>query len=490
MRFPWRVLAALGWVLAFAYSFAPFDVSLDRIAASASFAEPVDRGYLASLILHLLTFAVLGVVDRLGRRGFDALDFLAARVFAAGALLCVLIEAGQIFLASRHAELVDLAVNVAGLALGNVAAGVLVRLAPARPWTAPHALRSRNVRSVYVAVWGLVWSAAILSPARLAALESWDPTYALLVGDEKGGERRWQGELAYLAFYDRTFTADQVSGRLRIPPNTLEGKTARLEAGLVAGYDFTKTDKSVLKPEGMLKDPALRIELPAHSRWVEEPPSALVLGDGPLIKSAGAAGQLSTRLASGNAFSVEAWLRPATLEQTGTARITTISESPFRRNVTLGQEADAYHFRVRNRFNGENGSNHELICAGAAPSAFQQIVATYDRGVSTMFRDGRVMCPAVDLREPSVMLHLGTGRISGMVTALIAAVSLMLVAGPTGELASVGRLLVVGYAWLLASFVAGFFLSFPPASSLIVWFGPALALSSICLTRGASQVPG
>jgi hypothetical protein len=239
----------------------------------------------------------------------------------------------------------------------------------------------------------------------------------------------------------------------------------------------------------VLKDPALHIGLPASSRWVAEEPPALLLGDGPLVSSAGAAGQLSAHLASANAFSVEAWFRPTTLAQTGPARITSISGGPFRRNLTLGQEGSTYNFRVRNRLNGENGSKYELVCAGAASLVFQHVVATYDHGVSTMFQDGHVRCPAIDLREPSVMLYLGTGRISGMVTALIAALSLIFAAGMTRNHRSLIRLLLVGYAWLLASLAVSPLLSFRPAPNLYVWFGPALALSWICLAGVLPKVP-
>jgi hypothetical protein len=148
----------------------------------------------------------------------------------------------------------------------------------------------------------------------------------------------------------------------------------------------------------------------------------------------------------------------------------------------LGQEGSAYHFRVRNQLNGENGTRHELVCRAAAALAAHQLVATYDRGVSTLFRDGRAMC-AVDLREPSVMLRLGGGRISGMVTALIAALSLMLAMAVAGAATSLGWLLAIGYAWLLSAFGAGLLLSFVPAPSLYIWFGPALVLSWMCLPR-------
>jgi VanZ family protein len=471
---------ALGWFLAFAYSFAPFDVSLDRIASRASTAEPLDGTYAVSLVLHVLAFVALGLVGWRSRTGHDTRDRSAAAFMARGSFLCILIEVGQLFFASRHAEFVDLLVNVSGLALGMGAGTVLSHtFSGTSTWPL---ISSRGAGRACLAAWGLVWSAAILSPKTLVALEGWDPAYALLVGDEKSGERAWQGELAYLAFYDRALTSYDMSGPLQMQPSTKDGRIARREAGLVAGYDFSKPHRTIVAPEGALTDPALRINLPDHPKRGEEL-RALLLGDGPLVATMGGAASLSARLASANAFTIEAWVRPATLQQTGPARIAGISESPYRRNVTLGQEGGAYHFRVRNGFNGENGSRHELVCADAVPLVLHQVVATYERGVSKMFRDGQQICPALDLREPSVMLRLGHGRISAVVTAFLAALSLILAMTMAGAATSLALVLVVGYAWLLLTFAAGLLLSFVPAQSLYIWFGPALVLSWIGLTR-------
>jgi hypothetical protein len=70
-----------------------------------------------------------------------------------------------------------------------------------------------------------------------------------------------------------------------------------------------------------------------------------------------------------------------------------------------------------------------------------------------------------------------------MVTALIAALSLMLAMAVAGAATSLGWLLAIGYAWLLSAFGAGLLLSFVPAPSLYIWFGPALVLSWMCLPR-------
>jgi hypothetical protein len=464
---PRRAVSALAWVLVFAYSFAPFDLvlTLDRLVEDG---EAPGVQWLVAFVLHFLVFGLVGAIDRLAPPERGRLHHVFAPALTRGVLLCALIEVGQLFFASRHAELLDLVMNVFGLASGHLAASTILRSLPAGS-----AGRHSVLRRAFVVAWGALWLVLSLLPARLVALETWDPAYPLLIGNEQGGDRAWQGELRYVAFYDRALSSDQISGTLGPSPTTAAGSAARLEMGMLAAYDFTRAGRFVIEPEGRLTAPALRLSIPAGSRWAAGEPPALRLGGGPLIATEDAASALTKRIASARAFSVEAWFQPTTLSQTGPARIATISESPWRGNMMLGQEGRALHFRVRNRLTGGSGSEYELVCRDAVLERPLHIVVTYDQGISTMFRDGVKACSAMDLREPSVLLHLGAGPVSAVVTALLAAI----------ERAALVRLLFTGYAWLLVPLAIGPLLRFRPATGLHVWFGPALVLSWFVLTR-------
>ena len=111
-----RLAAIVGWCLCFGYSLSPFE-----FAGSGSFAagEVASLRQGAALFLHVLTFAALASLDRLGFT--NRADVLAVRSVMRGLLLCVAIEVGQAFTQSRHAELLDLVMNGTGLALGHLA---------------------------------------------------------------------------------------------------------------------------------------------------------------------------------------------------------------------------------------------------------------------------------------------------------------------------------------------------------------------------------
>ena len=115
-----RAAAIAGWCLCIAYSLSPFDFARTGSFGAGGVSTPREA---AVLLLHLLTFAALGSLDRLasGTKAFPV------RPFARGLLFCVAIEVGQAFSRSRHAELLDLAMNSGGIFLGHLSLGWFLR---------------------------------------------------------------------------------------------------------------------------------------------------------------------------------------------------------------------------------------------------------------------------------------------------------------------------------------------------------------------------
>jgi hypothetical protein len=254
--------------------------------------------------------------------------------------------------------------------------------------------------------------------------------------------------------------------------------------GLVVAYDFTRNGRVELHGAAA-NSPALSIQLPESASWQGENPSALVFSSARGASSVGPATPVSAGAAGTGAFSVEAWLRPRGLQQIGPARIVGISKSVWRRNFTLGQEGNGLSFRVRNGLNGPNGDTYALRVSDVVTQEFGHVVATYDNGVSALFRDARKMKSGIDLREPAVLLRFGTTVSSRVATATIAALSLIFLASLFAPGTALTRLLLSGYAVLAVPVVGGFLLGFQPAVSLQVWFGPVLTLCWLASRRGS-----
>ncbi len=73
------------------------------------------------------------------------------------------------------------------------------------------------------------------------------------------------------------------------------------------------------------------------------------------LQSPQPAGALIAAVRESDAFTLEAWMTPDGTEQTGPARILSISSSPTARNVTLAQEGTQLRLRLRTTSTGDNG---------------------------------------------------------------------------------------------------------------------------------------
>jgi hypothetical protein len=475
----WRTAAWLSWTLVVAYSLAPFDVTVSALRPifdnPGLAALPTDLA--RDLPFHAIAYLLAGVADRLGFGGGGR----------RAVLLCLGIEAGQLFVPLRHATLLDLVLNTTASLAGRSVAPALWR--GALDWVGrPKAARAaRALGRSAVWCWALFWGGLLLLPMRLVTLDGWDPSYPVFVGDEVGGERPWSGQIQYVGIYGRALDRDEVQRAGAEPPWTHGGSEARSRMGLLAGYDFTEAGRLEVNPEGAAAGVAPRLHVPPESTWRE---NGLVFGGGAPVTSVESAAGLSERVAAGDRFTVEVWCRPASTFQQGPARIVGMSDGPFRRNFTLGEEGAALVFRVRNALNGPNGTGYELQSPPVLSGGPVRIVATYTRGVSSIFVEGSRVA-AVDLREPAALLGLGTLAAGSAAAGAIAALSLILVAPASmaglGFGRSVIRLFAIGYAVLLIPAALSPVTGYRPATTLYAWLGPALLVGALISLRTSNS---
>lgn len=144
------------------------------------------------------------------------------------------------------------------------------------------------------------------------------------------------------------------SGGVDLPPDDV-----RVTAGLQALYDFSSGWGNTVADTSGQGDPLnLTIAKTSAVKW----------GDGGLtilapttISSGKPALKVIAACKQKDEVTVEAWIRPATVDQSGPARIVTISEDWNTRNVTLGQglkdgePTDLYNVRLRTSMSSENG---------------------------------------------------------------------------------------------------------------------------------------
>jgi len=122
---------------------------------------------------------------------------------------------------------------------------------------------------------------------------------------------------------------------------------------LQALYTFGEGQGATVGDTSGSKQPTpLRITDETAVEWTE---GGLRVTKPTLIASEGPAAALADACQAAQAITLEAWVRPASADQDGPARIVTLSASPGERDFTLGQSRTAYIARLRTTVTGANG---------------------------------------------------------------------------------------------------------------------------------------
>jgi len=109
-----------------------------------------------------------------------------------------------------------------------------------------------------------------------------------------------------------------------------------------------------------------------------------------VIASDGPATRLTQALRQAQQFSLEVWITPAEGEQTGPARIVSLSLDTSKRSLALVQEKGRYELRLRTSTTNDNGTPATPTPDGTAVHRPTHIVATRTPdGVVRLFLDGK-----------------------------------------------------------------------------------------------------
>jgi hypothetical protein len=157
--------------------------------------------------------------------------------------------------------------------------------------------------------------------------------------------------------------------------------------GLVLLYLFDEGSGTVVKDRATLLPLLdLHISEPAAVAWQTD---GLAVQSATVIQSAQAAKKLAAACKKSNEVSLEVWITPGSGAQAGPARIATISESIFHRNLTLGQEGSSFIARIRTTSNGPNGLPQLKGQTGKATTKPTHVVFTRTTaGVEVLYVDG------------------------------------------------------------------------------------------------------
>ena len=177
-------------------------------------------------------------------------------------------------------------------------------------------------------------------------------------------------------------------------PIVPEDPAARTYAGLAALYLFGADDGNLVFDYAGSADPYHLTQLdPAAVSWL--PGHGLRFDTPTLVTAPRPATSLNQTIMAAGAVSFEAWLTPATTNQSGPARIVSLSADPANRNLTLshGQwgslPADVINVRLRTSTQDLNGQPDLVSPAGSLTGGRQHVVYTRDNlGTARIYLDG------------------------------------------------------------------------------------------------------
>lgn len=164
----------------------------------------------------------------------------------------------------------------------------------------------------------------------------------------------------------------------------------RVTAGLQVLYDFQGSGPVVKDRSKVGKPLNLRI---ADMQHVQRTSGAIEVRQPTVIRSSGPAKKIIDAVKRSGEVTIEAWVRPLSMDQKGPARIVTISKNPTERNATIGQQGDQVEARLRT---GESSPNGTPGISSRGKRVYSNrknthVVYTLDRdGNATIMVDGKV----------------------------------------------------------------------------------------------------
>ncbi len=162
-----------------------------------------------------------------------------------------------------------------------------------------------------------------------------------------------------------------------------ESDTSRTRSGLRVLYDFSSSSGAVIKDRsGVGKPINLRID---DTKAVRRSAGSLEVRGKTLIRSEKSASKITESVRRSGKITIEAWIKSAKTNQSGPARIVTLSKSSNQRNFTLGQDGDRFDVRLRTTETSSNGLPSVNSARTSLTRELTHVVYTRDRAGRTRF---------------------------------------------------------------------------------------------------------
>ena len=306
--------------------------------------------------------------------------------------LTLMVESLQLFLPSRSSSAIDLFTNTLGGTLGGTYGllGWQRQFIAIRTWLKKHWSQPKSI-VIALLVWISLMFGSTWQLTNMMHLNNWDPEFNLAVGNELTGDRGWLGQVKSFSISDRALSEPEINQFLT------SSQFPQLEAA-VADYDLTSNEpypdrsrlalppleKQSIKPN---KNPDYNQSQKAnHSNGakVDHHDSPIV----PWYSTSRPPTALTEAIRKTSAFTLATTFETSSLDQTGPARIISLSLDSYQRNVTLAQQNNQLIARIRTPATGSNGS---FLAIGSAKklelNRSHRAILTYQNATISLYLD-------------------------------------------------------------------------------------------------------
>ena len=346
---------------------------------------------LYDLISNILLFTALGfgLGGRLNRQLTKIGSILIISLVLCASVSLV-IEILQVYLPTRTSSSIDLLTNILGGMLGTVAFfGWQFAL---RHWQI-FGLSQNKLSFLTLGYVSLV-CCLMISLNRTNNFSNWNPNFPLLIGNEQTGDRPWQGMISEVYFANHSLSKQEIARiftqeRARDPTDTW-----------ITAYQFAGKGKY---RDRIGVSPALKwrqdSSVPEDRETISVSPQHWLVSIKPVSKLIRAMKQTSQ-------FSLLTTVATRDTNQTGPARIISLSANPFQRNLTIGQQGSRLVVRLRTPISGAGESNTNLTFPGIFADTHQhQLLLLFDRHSLQLYVDRTEAVHTIKLTSPILFFH-------------------------------------------------------------------------------------
>ncbi|BAZ17411.1 hypothetical protein NIES4071_92890 [Calothrix sp. NIES-4071] len=354
----------------------PFDFSVPTNFSLGAIFERFDNtSFFRDQVNNILLFMPLGfgITSILLRKNVSLLIQIVA-VVVAGACLSLTVEFLQSFLPSRDPTPADIFNNTVGSFVGLLSFYVL----DGRKFrsTLDYIQNSRvsNSRTsivVFFAGYILITFLIGISWENNVTLGEWNKNFPLLIGNERTGDRPWQGSVSQISIADKAFSDSEIE-RIFSNPNYLTS----VNNAILAKYEFDGKDNyrdiTGQQPDLLWQGQVSK----SHSNQ-----KGVSVDSSRWLKTVEPVRLINKRISETSEFTIITTVASANLNQKGPARIISLSGDPMHRNFTIGQDRTNLALRLRTPITGQNGSDIDLVVPNVfADTNPHRIIITYAKG--------------------------------------------------------------------------------------------------------------